>query len=88
MDITTSEKQASLAELVVVLGLAFGSSTVISLQTFVGYFIQPLRAGQPILYTDTALISLIGFEVAVGLLCLAILAARGWTLWWATRYQE
>jgi uncharacterized protein len=80
MNITTSENQASFVELFVVLGLAFGSSIVISLQTFVHSVIQLPGNGQPIIYTDAAFIDLISFEIVVGLLCFTLLAARGWTL--------
>jgi uncharacterized protein len=80
MNTTTSDKQASFVELFVVLGLAFGSSIMISLQTFVRGVVQSPGNRQPIVYTDAALIDLISFEIVVGLLCLTLLAARGWTL--------
>ncbi|PZD72092.1 hypothetical protein C1752_03958 [Acaryochloris thomasi RCC1774] len=77
---TTSKRQNSVAELVIVLGLAFGQFILVSLQSFFYRVFQIPGAEQPIVFTDELFINLIGYEIVVGLLCCTILAARGWTL--------
>ncbi len=80
MTITTSKPQASVAELFIVLGIAFGQFIVSSLQSFVYRAAQLPGAEHLIVFTDEVLISIVSFEIAMGLICYVILAVRGWTL--------
>lgn len=80
MTTTISKPQASVTELIIVLGIAFGQFIAVSLQSFVSHAAQLSNAEQVVAFSDELLIDLVGYEIFVGLMCCIILAVRGWTL--------